>query len=182
MLTHNYYRALAMASASYTNSGSITTYAVNTGLKVTDTAGDTKSLYTYRSNNDFMYLALGRAALLTSISGTNGFVLGNGTTPPTLEDYGLSGTVISTVSCLSYTYSFDSDDSGITAINRYIVENTGTEDIIVSEIAWFSFVYTESSSGSTVMIDRTLLDSPVTIAPGNTAQIEYKIRFPYNQA
>lgn len=52
--------------------------------------------------------------------------------------------------------------------------NNSNQNVIISEIGYFLSVSTVKNLGP-VLIDRTLLDSPVVVAPGESCGIKYKI-------
>lgn len=81
------------------------------------------------------------------------------------------------------------DDSGTGVRVTYTLTNGGSESITITEIGWFirnismaTWSTTSISNGNTnntgtYMLDRTLLDTPVTIAPGEVGQVVYELRF-----
>lgn len=163
MLTKNYY-----AIWLYTATG--------TKAKVTNTSGTstTPTLdMTYAQNA----IALNKA----DYSSLNYIVFGDGTEAPTLDDYKLSGNRITNLSVQQTTYTWERLANGVKATRSMFVNNSNTDAVTISEIVWYGYCNSQSSigNGDTVVIDRTLLDSPVTIAAGATAQINYSIFFPY---
>ena len=105
---------------------------------------------------------------------------GNGTTPATVNDYKLESQI----------------DSGITVANPSAPTTEYTDNYIswtatfgvsasvettISEIGLISRVY-RSSGVTTTLVDRTVLDTPVTIPAGQSKQITYTIRFNYGDA
>lgn len=107
-----------------------------------------------------------------------GVIFGTGTTPPTMDDYKLSGeiikTLVSSASCVTSV-----DDDGITVTTTYTLTNTSDKEITIGEIAAFTAA---GSTTNSVMMDRTVLDTPVTIEPGGVGQITYSIRMNYPTA
>lgn len=111
-----------------------------------------------------------------------GVVLGTGTTAPTLDDYAMSGVLVST-----YTYSAtlknESDENGITSTALYTITNTGTSAITIGEIGLIADLTTNSSSESYKgLLERTVLENPITIEPGGVGQITYTLRMNYPTA
>lgn len=81
---------------------------------------------------------------------------GNGTTPPTVDDYCLAGTMLNdSLSRNGYAVSYGAN--GITLTVN--VGNNTTEDITISELAWGA-----SCSAGAVIYTRDVI-TPVTLAP-----------------
>lgn len=97
-------------------------------------------------------------------------VVGNGTTPPTLDDYKLENRI---TSGLDGSLVRTTDSSGISYID---FTNISTSAITVSEIGLYGYAYmgAGSSSSNAILIERSTFD-PITIQPGEIARIEYKI-------
>lgn len=113
----------------------------------------------------------------TSYNG--GVVFGTGDIPPHPDDYILSGSLITTISAVG-NVTATQDDNGITFTGLYTVTNTGSEDITVNEIG---LVTTSAYSTSyRYLIERTVLDTPVTIPAGGIGQVTYTIRMNYPTA
>lgn len=114
------------------------------------------------------------------LSGSGGVIIGTGTTPPTLDDYYLSGDLIT-----GYTYSaavsntYDGDRVTITAL--YTITNTSAADFTVGEIGLIAnlYQYNDASGDKKALLERTVLDSPVTIPAGGVGQITYTITIEY---
>ncbi len=102
---------------------------------------------------------------------------GNGTTPATVNDYKLESQI----------------DSGITVANPSTVTTEQTDSYIswtvtfgvsasvettISEIGLISKAYITNGDTAT-LVDRTVLDEPITIPAGQSKQITYTIRFNY---
>ena len=167
MLTRNAY---AMLAAKLFTSSAV--------IKVTKTNGQNMALYPSTSLARFAEIM---KTLSTSITSA-GAVLGTGSTPATLNDTTISGEVIS-----NYTYtaavSVSEVNNGTECTAVYTVTNTGTEDFTVSEIALLDKFYTASSSSNgCFMVDRTVLDKPITIPAGGIGVITYTIRMNYPTA
>lgn len=81
---------------------------------------------------------------------------GNGTTPPTVDDYCLAGDLLNgSLSRLSYAVSYAANGVTLT-VN---VRNNTTENITISELAWGA-----SCSAGAVIYTRDVI-TPVTLAP-----------------
>lgn len=114
-------------------------------------------------------------------NGTNnnygsGVYFGNGTTPPTLDDYTFSGEILKNAGATS-SVNIEEDDDGATYTAVYTISNTGDTDFTVSEVGlvWAYSTYR-------ILFERTVLDTPVTIPAGGVGQVTYTIRFNYPTA
>ena len=177
MLLKNWYKALASV-VSYTSGA---TSCVNV-------LGNKKPFLAYSTNN----LAFGQKAgtnysvsmreiLNTYSKYYGGVYLGTGTKEVTIEDYALSGEMITN---FIYNASVSSKeiDEGIEFTGLYTITNTGNESFTIGEIALVGFNNTGSDSEYKTMLERTVLDEPVTIPAGGIGQVTYTIRFNYPSA
>lgn len=120
-----------------------------------------------------------------AIFGSNnycGIYFGSGTTPAQKSDYTLEAPIESGLSFPQFPASqVISDDGGgkWSVVTSYIVSNTSEETISISEIGVFSIFaqYNANSTTAPVLFERTVLTSPVTIAPGGARVINYKVTF-----
>lgn len=110
-----------------------------------------------------------------SINSYGGVFFGDGSTPPTADDYILSGNFITTATASS-AVTKSADETGVTITGTYTITNTGTEDITIAEVGLFE---STNNNGCRYMMERTVLDSPVTIEPGGVGQVTYTIRMNY---
>lgn len=144
-----------------------------------------------RTVNNSFYGDLGYCALYPrcrAIVGSNnycGIYFGSGTTPAQKSDYTLEAPIESGLSFPQFPASqVLSDDGGgkWSVIASYIVSNTSEETVSISEIGVFSTfgVYNGASTSPPVLLERTVLASPVTIAPGGARVINYKVTFDHN--
>jgi hypothetical protein len=115
-------------------------------------------------------------------SSASGVRLGDGTVPPTPEDWNLSGSMITTFVMTSVVTGVIADDGSCTKTATYTITNSGSTDIVISEIGYFGAIQTHYTNAnynqkSTVLhlLDRTLLEEPVTIPPGGIGQVTYSI-------
>ena len=120
------------------------------------------------------------------IDSWSGVSFGSGTTPPTLNDYKIESIFNNeqiTATRTFVTRGLDTNNKPYMELT-YVVTNKADTNITVSEIAVVSnniVVCNEYSSNPSwvgqndILIDRTLLDTPVTISSGDSASIKYKI-------
>ncbi len=117
----------------------------------------------------------------------SGIVFGNGTKEVSFDDYALSGDIFTTFTATS-AYTFSPDADGFTVTTTVTLTNTGTSDFTVAEVGlygWHSAFASQTTSSDTVcrfMVERTLLDTPVTIPAGGIGQVTYTIRMNYPTA
>lgn len=108
-----------------------------------------------------------------------GVIFGTGNTEPTIDDYQMAGEHF-----VDYTesHSFESTLDGTTRINscRYTLTNTSTEPVTIGEVGLSVYAY-RKTSGNTYytgfLIERTALDSPITIPAGGVGIITYTLKF-----
>ena len=99
-----------------------------------------------------------------------GVAFGNGTNEPSEDDYTLSGSLVT-----AFTASAVMSKTDNTLKVTYTL--TATADITISEIGLFGLYY--SGNRYPFLIERTLLDNPVTIPAGGVGQVEYTIKLNY---
>ena len=149
----------------------------------TDTTGNSRSAV---SNTQGLYYMFDEFASpgnngLTSQTTAGGIAFGTGDTPPTLNDYWLSGDLITTVGIVAVTITTKIVDGVYTFVNAITVNNSGSETIVINEMAMIPFAYYSGSSQAPAMVDRTVLDTPLTLAPGEQGVITYTFNLPIVQ-
>lgn len=104
---------------------------------------------------------------------------GRGRTPATADDYTLEDPITDG----SLTGASGSSALITTVANGYMqisaphsVTNNTNEEITIGEVGCFGMTY---SNGSGVLLDRTVLDEPITIPAKGTVAFEYVIKFPF---
>lgn len=112
--------------------------------------------------------------LNTKNSSGGGVILGTGDTSPTYADYKLSGNIISTFSYMQNTKK-SVTDKGIQLSATYTITNTGTEAFTIREVGLIAAASNSSSASYKLLLERTVLDSPVTIEPNGVGQVTYTI-------
>ena len=108
-----------------------------------------------------------------------GIVLGSGTTPPTLHDYRLVSLITSGLTpTVSMTY-----DEEENLVYKITLTSTASEPISIGEIGIRAGFYAGSNSGlNYALMERTVLDEPVTIPAGGVGIVEYAIRMQMPEA
>jgi hypothetical protein len=170
MFLKNWYRAIAVI-ASY----KAVPYTTHTGGSKATHASDLSQLQVGRETAGVSVPSVYHVQ--KAYNGNGGVVFGTGTTPPTIDDYKLSGDLITTINCtVSVEKGFD--DTGAVINAWYAVTNTGSEKITIGEIGLMCSLYSTSSTADDKgFIERTVLDKPITIEPGGIGYIAYPIRF-----
>lgn len=113
----------------------------------------------------------------TGTIGNGYLMLGTGTTAPTADDYCLESPITTNLSCDSVSVSRTSLIKTYTAT----FTNSGSSDITVTEVGfWICILYSYSNSdekSDNFLMDRTVLDTPVTIPAGESRTITYTLSF-----
>lgn len=118
---------------------------------------------------------------------SNGVIFGDGTTPPTISDYCLSGNIISGITMSSTRSATCTENAAETSV-LYTITNNNTEAITIGEIGYIGYnqYYKDSTSTSSnserLLLERTVLESPITIEAGGVGQITYTLRMNYPTA
>ena len=175
MLTNNWYKSLGAAMTFVSNTVKFTAYNGTTTNTISNSAA-LVSLKFGDNNSSTPYLG----NVLTTLPQSNnaGVIFGNGDTLPTLEDYKLSGDIVS-----GFTYSAAiskaSTDNGISITARYTITNTSSSEIVIKEIGVVNKLMSSNYSGLQYigLLERTVLDTPVTIPAGGVGQVVYTITF-----
>ena len=113
-----------------------------------------------------------------------GTFFGSGNTAPTIDDYKLSGSVIQNI---TYSYvlnnSFNEDGSAGEASVTYTITNNNEHEITIGEIGLFCEAYWSTAYNKYThfffMLERTALETPITIPAGGVGQVTYTIRMNY---
>lgn len=113
-----------------------------------------------------------------STSGISGYAytgtrFGSGTTPPTKDDYCLENDIGDSVTLSSQ------GSTSVTVTDDYVEYSatfgiTAKETVAISEVGLFMSNY--------VMVERTVLETPITIPAGQSKQVTYTIRMNYPTA
>lgn len=102
-----------------------------------------------------------------------GAILGDGDTAPDPDDYTLSGNILTDFTA-STAISTSIINGKIVGIVNYTITNTGASDLVIKEIGVRRITGSYGYSLGTLVF-RDVLATPVTIAPGDTGVVTYKI-------
>lgn len=124
---------------------------------------------------------------ITATGSPFGVYFGSGTTPASKEDYTLESIITSGLNITnSSAPAVVNPASGKYVVSAdFIVRNTSAEDITICEIGIFTPVSTMNSNYEalvsttygTFLMERTVLDEPITIPAGEAKMITYAIEF-----
>lgn len=111
----------------------------------------------------------------TTTADYSGVLLGTGTTPVTENDYCLSGNIISNYTYIANVAYESANEAGGTLTAVYTITNTGSSSFTVGEIGLFAQPTGGKTTATAMLVERTVLTEPLTLAPNEIGQIEYKI-------
>lgn len=111
-----------------------------------------------------------------SDSYVKGIVFGTGNTPVTFDDYKLSGEVIVGLTG-NASFTETSDENGYELTATYTLNNSNTFDVTIKEVGISFSAYKSSYKYCGCLLERTVLDIPVTIPAGGVGQVIYKLGF-----
>ena len=126
--------------------------------------------------------------ITNALSNTSfGVAVGSGNTEPTEEDYSLESQVTGLTGSISVVDTLNSEDFSFKHSLVVTLTNPGSEDVIIKEIGYFGSSGTSETRGGVVgqnlnargcLIDRTVLELPVTVPAGESAAISYDFIYP----
>lgn len=170
MVTKNWYSVMKAYRAQMTLSGA-----------VRDIYGTTRdvSYYSYTDVIPTLTIRPNKGLFLTSDSSSSSYawiVVGSGTTPATVDDYKMQSQITSGLSA-TQEISVDEDNNPICKLT---LTNASSEDITIGEVGIIGpCVRTNSTSyKQLVLLERTVLDNPITIPAGGFGVIDYCIKIP----
>ena len=174
MFTRNWYKAMSTEISRVND-----TFQSVTGT--TQTLSVSAYLFNIMLNEDNRYTP-SIYKVRTALDSGGGVIFGTGNAIPTIDDTALSGDLVSGFSYNSHV-SAKRDADGVTITALYTVINNNAEAITISEVALIANLYNNNTQAMYKgLLDRTVLDTPVTIPAGQSKQITYTIRFNYGDA
>lgn len=137
-------------------------------------------LSTFFNANQFPVVVTSKVVKDTSSAGIQ---IGIGSTPANENDYALESLITSGFSASTPTITKTVDSSGNVSLDyTFTITNTDSADLTIREIGYVQDKQAGTSSGgsaSTVnhlLLDRTVLDTPIVIPAGEYAAIKYSIK------
>lgn len=109
-----------------------------------------------------------------------GVVFGTGNAAPTLDDYKLSGDIVSGVTVTSALKKSTVENDHVLSCT-YTITNGSTSTKTISEVGFWGMMCNSTSGTSfsnryAVLFERTVLDTPVVIEPQGVGVVVYTIR------
>lgn len=147
----------------------------------------------YQGNTKyFQPMIISTKTLVTTLSTSNyGFAFGTGDTPATENDYTIESIISSGLSAsfspISYftgENSYNSEDDEMSMYIDITLTNTSQDSITIKEMCRFGYGYYSDTKGSTpssrtvTLLDRIVLDSPITIPAGEVIVLRYETIIP----
>lgn len=181
MVTNNFWRCL-----------SALVYQNNDGIKFKNYYGNDLI-----ADNNGYHLRVGNVAtpqtmspnmykVRTSLSGDGGVIFGTNDTPATASDYKLSGEIISGITAsVAKNKNVDAGNGVATLSAIYTITNGNSDAITIKEVGLIANAYSSSGNASAeykCLIERTVLNEPVTIPAGGVGQVVYTITLNYPTA
>lgn len=135
------------------------------------------------TSTDYNRIFSGANIIRNSNATSEGVHIGTGTTPASADDYKLEAQINSGYSqTYADSVSINVDADGVFVFASIAVTNTSTEELTISEIGLTGKVCNSSATSNNTclaLIDRTVLEEPITINPNETKQLTYTIRMNY---
>ena len=141
---------------------------ISLNMALAQAEGRTGTLYII-SNNSLLYY--GNSSGNATWGPYTGVIIGDGDVVPTVDDYSLSGNQITDFSATTAIAS-SVDNGKISIVGTYNITNTGASPFTIKEIGTSKI---SKETTARVLLTRDLLATPVTIAPGDTGVVTYKI-------
>ena len=155
-------------------------------------SGDSKVIFPFKSTaGTSKYFQVSQPSTTPSLNfitaladdGYGGIAVGSDDTAATDDDYTLASVITTLTGSITTTVIFDSDNNKYIRRFQLTLTNPTAADIVVKEIGRFwrsAGGTTRGSSGNATqsMIDRTILDNPVTVPANGSAVINYDFAFP----
>lgn len=134
---------------------------------------------TFTNTSSFPYSA---AQILTISSTQPGFCVGSGTTAATEDDYDLASQITSGLSASIVANPYLDDNNDPCVDFDLTITNTGSTPVTIAEIGYKQNITCAAAQGGTsssnrvCLLDRTVLDEPVTIPASDYAVIRYTLK------
>ena len=179
MVLNNYYRLLAAALRSNSTSW-ISGGPAECPIGV-DGAAITRFIPSRIANCLNLLLGASKTGDSYANSSVLTVIFGDGSTPATANDYKFAGSIISNLNVLVSPLDLTAQNDVITQKRIFTITNNNANAITISEVGITCniFQYTQDAR---FIVERTVLDAPVTIPAGGIGQVEYTITCNYPTA
>lgn len=153
---------------------------LNKTQSMTSVSGSVVTVYPQHSYGSDFGARMHNGILTTNTAGVH---FGTGTTPPNKADYKLEEEITSGLSITNQESAEITDLGGgkYKVEASFILKNTTAEAIAISEIGLYSYGGYSSSSAYTVLFERQVFDTPITIQPNESKLVTYKLTFNQSQ-
>lgn len=171
MLTKNYKTIIKANTRNVDYSGLVAVQGTSFTYDVSEATPETSGFYCAGTGN---------CREITETSSYEGVYFGSSDTPATEDDYNLAAPFTSGLSVSSTGVAApEVSDEKITLRASYVVTNNNTEAITIREIGCFNRVPYSSSKSYLTLFERTVLDNPITIPPGEATSITYRVFYTF---
>lgn len=176
MITSNLYKILfGYVYNSSTNGGSNNYVGPSLYPELVNIEGETRTRANYGANYQlFDFVNVLSFASKGSPNNTVYITVGTGTTEATRSDYNLE-IPNEDITISAATQGVKSDYSG--KVYTFSLYNPTSDDITVTEIGLIGILTKWSNAIDHILLDRTILDIPITIPAGESKPITYEISF-----
>lgn len=140
--------------------------------------GSEIDLSSISGNYAYLYGNWSVSTSISSVSGDYVIAIGSGEDIPTEDDYNLSNRLTTGVSLNLTSQSSFAEETTRDPGKRYVISvtNTSQSNITITEIGLMKrYDYKNSSNSSYMLVDHTLLDTPLTLAPNESGTIIYEL-------
>lgn len=180
MLTNNFYSAIAVYTGLLATAAPVTTYS---GYERDMNTSATASPILKTIAKTVKFVSSITSSTASSNSAVTGVVFGDGIAPASPTDYKMAGDLMSSGSVsVAQTNNIADDRSYMELTNVYTITNTMDKDFTISEVGIVSGFGNNSINYHTILLERTLLDEPITIPVGGVGVVTHTIRINYNTA
>lgn len=132
------------------------------------------------------YFQIGNPVSLQLSTNTWGISVGTSDTAATDEDVNLASTITSGLTgVITNTHGMDGDDPYV--LFNIVLTNSTASDIVIREVGFKQNVYSGTTVGATsgtgnalILVDRTVLSTPLTVPAKGNAALQYKLKCSYN--
>lgn len=176
-------KTMPYLSASYSQTG--VGEGIKCTMKVKDYTGTLRAVTPFTYDDDYVY---SNGPLSNTSSGVK---FGSGNSEESEDSYTLDNVISSGLSVASdpsnnsVRYAYDAENNIIEEYVLYTITNTSSENITIAEIGIFEETLigsdvgeTATSGRSSFLIDRAVLDTPLVLAPNDSAVVRYAFSLP----
>lgn len=169
MITNNFKKVMQLLMTSHYNS------FIN-NIEIVNVDGVSKSLkYIHTNYTDFFNIPYNMKRInKTTNHSTASIFFGNGEKQVSENDYKLNGAILNDkLECMA-TVTAENDGDVRKIVGVYTLRNISDSGITIKEVGLVGYT-SDYSTSVYLLIDRTLLDEPLTLAAGETGEITYTI-------